>query len=85
MRAFSFPDTSMGIRKACTSPRAGRTQCAYQTFGTAILGSNPRMGLVLPVGAEPGDNNTTQTYFFLIQNAGDLAGVFDLVFQFEQF
>jgi hypothetical protein len=47
-------------------------------------GSPARMGLVLPVGAESQDY-TTQTYFLLIQNAGDTDSYFDAVFQFEQF
>lgn len=48
------------------------------------LGSPARMGLVLPPGAETPDN-ATQTYFLLIQNAGDTGGPFDLVYQFDEF
>jgi len=42
------------------------------------------MRLVLPVGAETPDD-VTQTYFMLIRNVGDNDGIFDAVFQFEQF
>ena len=45
--------------------------------------SPPRMGLVLPAGAEAHDGG--QTYFLLVQNAGDHGGSYDLVVQFEQF
>jgi hypothetical protein len=61
--------------------------CSYTDSLRGSGGPSPaQMGLVLPPGAQWSDNPyDSQTYYFLVQNAGGLNGTFDLCYLYHSF
>ncbi len=62
--------------------------CSYTETLAGSGGPSPaQMGMVLPPGAQTGGSGdeTYQTYYLLIQNAGGLEGTFDWCYLFHSF
>lgn len=60
--------------------------CSFTETLSGSGGPSPaQMGLVLPPGAQVDPYGKTETYYFLIQNAGGLPGTFDLCYLYHSF
>jgi hypothetical protein len=60
--------------------------CPYTQTLSGSGGPSPaQMGMVLPPGTQVYEYTKSQTYYFLIQNAGGLPGEFDLCYLYITF
>jgi hypothetical protein len=69
-----------------TDAIAWDVHCSYTETLSGSGGPSPaQMGLVLPPGTQVYQYLKSQTYYFLVQNAGGLQGEFDLCYLYITF